>query len=119
MTMKEKLCVSERRIKILELLRINRRMTRCDLANEFNVSSRTISRDILYLSHIAPIIIKDGNGGGVYLKSDFRQYSLYLTDKEENCLYAVMDNLDDDSRDTIKGIIVKFTKNTAFKNQSA
>ena len=116
--MRERLCVTERRMKILNLLRANKQMTRCDLAKEFDVSTRTITRDILYLSHIAPITIKDGNGGGVYLKSDFRQYSLYLTDKEENCLYAVMDNLDDDSKDTIKGIIVKFTKNTAFTNQS-
>ncbi len=116
--MREKLCVTERRIKILDLLSINKQMTRCDLANEFNVSPRTISRDILYLSHIAPITVKDGNGGGVYLESDFRQYSRYLTDKEENCLYTVMDDLNDDNRDTIKGIIVKFTKNTAFTNQS-
>ena len=103
MTMREKLCVTERRIKILDLLSINKQMTRCDLANEFNVS---------------PITVKDGNGGGVYLESDFRQYSRYLTDKEENCLYTVMDDLNDDNRDTIKGIIVKFTKNTAFTNQS-
>lgn len=116
--MREKLCVSERRSKILDLLRVNRQMTRCDLAHEFNVSTRTISRDILYLSRIAPITIKDGNGGGVYLKSDFRQYNLYLTDKEENCLYSLMDNVDDDSRYIIKCIIAKFTKNTPISNQS-
>ncbi|MCI8404299.1 MAG: HTH domain-containing protein [Eubacterium sp.] len=116
--MSERLCVSERRIRILNLLRINRQMTRCDLAHEFNVSTRTISRDILYLSHIAPITIKDGNGGGVYLKTDFRQYSLYLTDKEEDCLYAIMDNLNAEYKDTVKCIIAKFTKNTAFTNQS-
>lgn len=116
--MSERLCVSERRIRIIDLLRINGQMTRSNLAHEFNVSTRTISRDILYLSHIAPITIKDGNGGGVYLQSDFRQYSLYLTDKEESCLYAVMNNVDDDSRDTIKYIIAKFTKNTSISNQS-
>ncbi|MCI8520979.1 MAG: HTH domain-containing protein, partial [Clostridia bacterium] len=56
--MKDKLCVSDRRRKMLDLLRVNRQLLKRDLADMFNVSVRTISRDILYLSSIAPITIK-------------------------------------------------------------
>ena len=48
--MRDKLCVSERRTKILEFLVKKKQSTRCELATEFNVSTDTIDRDIVYLS---------------------------------------------------------------------
>lgn len=99
---------------MLDLLRVNKRITKRYFADTFNVSVRTISRDILYLSSIAPITVKEGKGGGVCLESEFRQYSLYLSDEEENFLYSLMDSVDDSGRSIISGIIAKFTKNTAF-----
>ncbi len=116
--MKDKLCVSDRRRKMLDLLRVNRQLLKRDLADMFNVSVRTISRDILYLSSIAPITIKGGKGGGVCLESEFRQYGLYLSDEEENFLYSLMDSVDDRGRNIISGIIAKFTKNTVFREQN-
>ena len=106
--MKDKLCVSDRRRQMLDLLRVNRQLLKRDLADMFNVSVRTISRDILYLSSIAPITIKGGKGGGVCLESEFRQYSLY----------SLMDSVDDRGRNIISGIIAKFTKNTVFREQN-
>ncbi|MCI8404292.1 MAG: DeoR family transcriptional regulator [Clostridia bacterium] len=116
--MSDKLCVCDRRMKILDLLRVHRQMTRCDLAREFNVTIRTITRDILYLSHIAPITVKHGCKGGICLETEFRQYSLYLTEKEECCLYSLLDNLDEERKSTVESIIVKFTKNMAYENQN-
>lgn len=115
--MKDKLCVSERRMRILDLLRVNAQMTRLDLANEFNVSIDTIARDIIFLSRIAPIITKRGNNGGIYIESEYRQYSLYLTDIEEDCLRALLDIVDEHKKHIIRGIIIKFTRNTKFANQ--
>lgn len=63
--MRDKLCVSERRTKILEFLVQKKQSTRCELATEFNVSTDTIDRDIVYLSGIAPVYTKQGNQGGV------------------------------------------------------
>lgn len=116
--MREKICVSERRMKILELLRINRQMTRNDLANEFNVSLVTIWRDILFLSRIAPISTKPGNQGGIRMETEYKKYSLYLSDDEEQYLYSLMDEANKEEKDTIQRIIIKFSKNGTFKNQN-
>ena len=81
--MRDKLCVSERRTKILEFLVQKKQSTRCELATEFNVSTDTIDRDIVYLSGIAPVYTKQGNQGGVYILPEYRSYKNYLTDEEE------------------------------------
>lgn len=67
--------------------------TRCELATEFNVSTDTIDRDIVYLSGIAPVYTKQGNQGGIYILPEYRSYKNYLTDEEEECLYALIKNL--------------------------
>ena len=90
--MRDKLCVSERRTKILEFLVKKKQSTRCELATEFNVSTDTIDRDIVYLSGIAPV----------------------YTDEEEECLYALIKKSANDERRIICGIITKFTKNTVM-----
>lgn len=91
--MRDKLCVSERRTKILEFLVKKKQSTRCELATEFNVSTDTIDRDIVYLSGIAPVYTKQGNQGGIYILPEYRSYKNYLTDEEEECLYALIKNL--------------------------
>ncbi len=63
------------------------------MATEFNVSTDTIDRDIVYLSGIAPVYTKQGNQGGIYILPEYRSYKNYLTDEEEECLYALIKNL--------------------------
>ena len=109
--MRDKLCVSERRTKILEFLVQKKQSTRCELATEFNVSTDTIDRDIVYLSGIAPVYTKQGNQGGIYILPEYRSYKNYLTDEEEECLYALIKKSANDERRIICGIITKFTKN--------
>ena len=82
--MRDKLCVSERRTKIL------------------------------YLSGIAPVYTKQGNQGGIYILPEYRSYKNYLTDEEEECLYALIKKSANDERRIICGIITKFTKNTVM-----
>lgn len=89
-------------------------MTTKDLAQEFNVSRRTIFRDIIHLSCIAPIYTQLGYGGGIFMETEYKRYSLYLTDDEEGFLYSLMSN---DEKKIINRIITKFTKNTAFNNK--
>ena len=107
----EKISVTERRIKILEYLTMKKQTTRYELSEEFNVSVYTIGRDLMYLSSIAPIYTKQGNGGGIYILPEFRSYKNYLTDEEENCLYAVMQQTGNEYKRVLCGIITKFTKN--------
>ena len=70
--MNDKLCVSERRIKILQILLLNKKTTRQELSDEFQVSINTIVRDIEFISCIAPIYTKQGNGGGIYILPEYR-----------------------------------------------
>ena len=107
--MRDKLCVSERRTKILEFLVKKKQSTRCELATEFNVSTDTIDRDIVYLSGIAPVYTKQGNQGGIYILPEYRSYKNYLTDEEEECLYALIKKSANDAfKRTIAFIILLF-----------
>lgn len=111
--MKGKLCVSERRTRILEYLILKKQTTRPELSIKFNVSLDTIDRDIIYLSSVAPIYTKQGNQGGVYILPEHRSYKNYLTRHEEECLYNLMDRANNDERKTLCHIITKFTMDTA------
>lgn len=117
----DKLCVSERRTRILEYLTLMKQATRPELAERFNVSIDTIYRDIMYLSSIAPIYTKQGKGGGVYILHEYRSYKNYLTDDEENFLYSLISKISNEEKRILCGIITKFTKNplheySAFQN---
>ena len=121
--MNDKLCVSERRIKILQILLLNKKATRQELSEEFQVSINTIVRDIEFISRIAPIYTKQGNGGGIYILPEFRSYKNYLTDTEENFLYDMMLKVSNEEKRILCGIITKFTKNpmhehSSFQNQN-
>lgn len=119
--MTKNLCISERRTRMLEYLSLAKQSTRAELANRFEVSSDTIDRDIMYLSSIAPIYTKQGNGGGIYILPEYRSYKNYLTDAEEDFLYSLMQNVSNEEKRILCGIITKFTKNplreySAFQN---
>ena len=119
--MTKNLCISECRTRILEYLSLAKQSTRAELANRFEVSSDTIDRDIMYLSSIAPIYTKQGNGGGIYILPEYRSYKNYLTDAEEDFLYNLMQNVSNKEKRILCSIITKFTKNplreySAFQN---
>ena len=119
----DKLPVLERRIKILWYITLKKETTRYELSREFNVSVYTIGRDIIYLSSIAPIYTKQGNGGGIYILPEFRSYKNYLTDTDENFLYEMMLKVSNEEKRILCGIITKFTKNpmhehSSFQNQN-
>ena len=121
--MKDKLCISERRTRIIEFLLHTKYATRVELAEMFDVSIDTIHRDITYLSSIAPIYTKQGNGGGIYILPEYRSYKNYLTDAEENFLYSLMPLVSNEEKRILCSIIIKFTKNpmhehSSFQNQN-
>ncbi|MBQ7574005.1 MAG: HTH domain-containing protein [Clostridia bacterium] len=106
-----KLCVSERRTRILEYLSLVKQSSRARLADRFGVSVDTIDRDIMFLGTIAPVYTKQGNGGGVYILPEYRSYKNYLTDTEENFLYSLIPLVSNDEKRILCLIITKFTKN--------
>ncbi len=56
--MVDKLCVSERRMRIINFLMMQKQATIRKLKDEFQVSKNTIVRDIEFISCIAPIYTK-------------------------------------------------------------
>ena len=115
--MKDKLCVTDRRLQMLEYLATNKFATRTQLAELFNVSKDTIDRDIVYLSSYAPISTKQGNGGGIIISPNYRYYINYLTHAEEELLYKLMQYIENEEKRILCGIITKFTKNSVKEQQ--
>ena len=98
--MLDKLCISERRARIIDYLIVNKQSTYVG----------TIGRDIEYLSTVAPIYTKQGNHGGVYILPEYRSHRYYLSDSEEVCLCRLMKTASSDECKILRGIIAKFTK---------
>lgn len=108
---KDRLCITERRMQLLDYLISNKRTTRYELATKFCVSTDTIDRDIVYLSRTEPILTKQGNGGGIYILPNYKGKKEYLTDAEKMLLCSVLQRLVDDTEKSILcGIIAKFSR---------
>lgn len=115
--MKDKLCVTDRRLRLLEFLALNKFTTRAELATLFNVSTDTIDRDIVYLSRHATIFTQQGKGGGISISSEYRSMKNYLCDIEEELLYKLMQYIEKEEKRILCGIITKFAKNPIKEKQ--
>lgn len=110
----ERMSPNERRLKLLEVLCLRRYDTYDNLAREFNVSKRTISRDISVLMCSYPIETVCGRfGGGVKVLDGY--YYHYnspahksLSQKQILLLRQVRNRLTGDDIDTLNSILVQF-----------
>ena len=75
---KKRLSTSYRRISILDFLVANKQTTRSALAKKYAVSTNTITKDIAFLSHYAPIYTKTGGDGGIYILPGYKHYTTIL-----------------------------------------
>lgn len=74
---------TERRNAILKALCRRRYETVSNLAAEFEVSERTIRRDIEVLSYTEPIYTQTGrHAGGVYVVDGYHMDRMYMSDDE-------------------------------------
>ncbi len=108
----------ERRMEIVRVLCIRRHDTIPNLANEFEVSKKTIRRDIHDLSFRFPIYTQCGPHGGVFVMPEFSMLRMYMKESEiailTKLLYAVEEeqicNLNDEELKKLKYIISQYTK---------
>ena len=114
--MKDKLCVTDRRLKIIDLLIANGQMTRRELAQEFNVTMDTISKDILFLSSHIPLYTKTGASGGIFILNGYKGYSYYFDRRETEVMLSLLERVPKNDRKVFLGIMAKHVKN--FKLQS-
>ena len=98
----------ERRRGIIEALCLRRHDTRENLAFEFGVDVRTISRDIVFLSLAYPIYTVQGNGGGVYVDEDYRLDGKYLTEEQAGLLRRLSAGLDEKDAKIMRSILNAF-----------
>lgn len=108
--MRDGLCAEERRRRIIEFLIVNKKSTREILADEFHVSKRTITRDIVYLTSQVPIFTKSGNCGGIYILPEYKYDSRHLSYTETECLTGLIACVEDDKKIILKGIIERFSR---------
>ena len=81
---------TERRNAILKTLCRRRHETIRNLATEFEVSERTIRRDIEALSYTEPIYTQTGrHGGGVYIMEGYYMDRMYMSEDEIAVLQKV------------------------------
>lgn len=99
----------ERRQRILEVLSIKRKENIKNLATRFGVTPRTIKNDIVALSLTAPIYTVSGNGGGVFLDSDWKVRS-YLTTPQRELLEDYMyRDIPPEEKQILQGILDTFS----------
>ena len=85
---------AERRSAILKTLCRRRYETISNLATEFDVSERTIRRDIDVLSSTEPIYTQPGRYGGVYVMDEYRMDRMYMSKEETDVLCKIRDTHD-------------------------
>ncbi len=98
---------AERRQAIIEVLCIRRFDTRENLAEEFHVTPRTITNDVLMLSLSYPIDSTPGKGGGIYVLDGFYLHSFNLKRKHVDLLKRIYADLTGEDRETMCEIIRK------------
>lgn len=101
----------ERRNAIIEALCERRYESMENLATEFNVSRRTILRDIDILSSSHSIYTQSGKyGGGVYVVDGYYLYKSYLADEELRVLEALRPRATSNELKILDGIIRKLSR---------
>jgi predicted DNA-binding transcriptional regulator YafY len=100
---------NERRQAILEALCVRRIEKVENLAFEFDVSERTIRRDILELSLSYPIYTQQGKyEGGVYVAEDYFLGKQYLKPSQQDLLERLSSSLVGDDLRTLQSILQQF-----------
>jgi len=118
---------AERRNQILAVLCERRHEKINCLAEEFNVSERTIRRDVEIISLHAPIYTETGIYGGVRVMDGYYLNRTYLNEAQEELLKILLDSHDneksiyisEENAIEIKNLIKRFSrpKKESSKNE--
>lgn len=100
---------NERRQKILEILCVRRQETMENLAQEFNVTIRTIRNDIEELTLAHPIeTVRGRYGGGVRVADGYYLGRKYLKPNQQELLKRLSENLTGEDLATMNSILSEF-----------
>ena len=97
-----------RLFEIIYILLDKEKVSAKELSQHFEVSTRTIYRDVETLSSAGiPIYMTKGNGGGISLLPDFVINKAVLTDEEKNNILTALQSLRLTEVDSAESIISK------------
>ncbi|MDZ5473074.1 YafY family protein [Bacillus sp. 31A1R] len=109
-----------RMLSILLIILKKGKVTGKELAEHFEVSLRTIYRDIEKIGEAGiPIASFGGKGGGYYIMDSYKVNNLFLNNREANIFIEVMNNLDFlfGSNNQFNDVVLKF-ENTYKKSSN-
>lgn len=99
---------ADRRAEIVSILLVKRRITAKELADEFNVTVRTIQNDIQALSLGFPIYTKQGGDGGIFVGENYKPYMNTLTPLELKVLQEMYELAEGIHRKILFQILCKY-----------
>ena len=99
---------ADRRAEIVSILLVRRRITAKELADEFNVTVRTIQNDIQALSLGFPIYTKQGGDDGIFVGENYKPYMNTLTPLELKVLQEMYELAEGIHRKIIFQILCKY-----------
>ena len=104
---------TERRLELIRIMCSRRYEKTENLAFEFNVSEKTVRRDIDAVSATVPLYTKRGAyGGGIYLLGDYAAEKTYMSDGDVLFLKRLSERCRSGSdRRSLQNIIKKYGKN--------
>ena len=102
---------ADRRAEIINILIVRRRITAKELADEFNVTVRTIQNDIQALSLGFPIYMKQGGDGGIFVGENYKPYMNTLTHLELKVLQEMYELAEGIHKKVLFQVICKYGPN--------
>ena len=99
---------ADRRAEIVSILLVRRRITAKELADEFNVTVRTIQNDIQALSLGFPIYTKQGGDDGICVGENYKPYMNTLTPLELKVLQEMYELAEGIHRKILFQILCKY-----------
>ena len=99
---------ADRRAEIVSILLVRRRITAKELADEFNVTVRTIQNDIQALFLGFPIYTKQGGDGGIFVGENYKPYMNTLTPLELKVLQEMYELAEGIHRKILFQILCKY-----------
>ena len=109
---------TERRQLMAEYISDHRHVQVQELMSEFNISDKTVRRDVELLSCSYPIITKTGrHGAGIYAMDGWYIGRRYLHDDQEALLRELLPGLQPEQQKLMQSILTSFAKLTKEANR--
>ena len=100
--------LNERRAEIMRILTARRRETMGCLANELNVTSRTIRTDITALMVDYPLETLRGNGGCVKVADWYHPHRNLLSEEQQRTLSQLMESANEQQAKVLREMLVEY-----------